>query len=381
MIVSQEHGTNAVQNDSTNAKRGHCSPQEAIVIIEDFGFRWNQLSRDEICVNPKRKSQRIHGIIRCPPGVEDPEYRFATVPRNAEVKATRAVDKECSKVVIASSSSWGKAFVAIFQSVYAIVTLYRTRENQLEQYGYAAFGLTVAQYFVMSILNLLGMFVTPDYDTMYMVDSDIMEEAKTRGYHFEGVIGMLEADQSLMAEQYCLSVEGSREKPIYTVFDKNFRNQLYVDDRSKRRCPALPLIRLTQHADTRLHNTFTGLEVAQACAACVASLLPLTIVGAISKFRPGLSTIAERVWTMSWLVISTHLGPCLFLVSRDMDLYDEGAESEEKNSNGTTLSSTSTSGRVYRYLAGILLYSVVAVGGFVTVGQMISNYGTCKSLT
>ena len=59
--------------------------------------------------------------------------------------------------------------VSIVQVLLASATLYETRGDQFNQYGYAAFGLTVIPYIVMSIVNLLGNLLTPDFPTLYLV--------------------------------------------------------------------------------------------------------------------------------------------------------------------------------------------------------------------
>jgi hypothetical protein len=81
--------------------------------------------------------------------------------------------------------------VAVFQTVWASFTLWRTRGNQIELYGYAAFGLTVAPYLVMSRVNSISIVLTPDYSAVYLVRTDIMEEAKRHQGHFDGVVGQI----------------------------------------------------------------------------------------------------------------------------------------------------------------------------------------------
>ena len=85
-----------------------------------------------------------------------------------------------------------KGLLAIFQALYACATLYETRGDQIERYGYAAFGLTVAPYSVMSIINLIGAVLAHDYSTVFMVESKIIEEARQRkGACFRGAVGNL----------------------------------------------------------------------------------------------------------------------------------------------------------------------------------------------
>lgn len=145
------------------------------------------------------------------------------------------------------SGGWAKALLAIFQSLYAAFTLYHTRGTQLKQYGYAAFGLTVAQYIVMSILNLLGLVLTPDYDAMYMVSKDVMQEAEKRGYRFDGVVGKYVGKENHRSDTpYCMNVEGSIKNPILTVTrgrsnDPIFTNAEHGEAAETRLCRSSPL--------------------------------------------------------------------------------------------------------------------------------------------
>ncbi|KAH0537363.1 hypothetical protein FGG08_005842 [Glutinoglossum americanum] len=76
------------------------------------------------------------------------------------------------------------------------MTIYRSKGNQIHIYGYAAFGLTVTQYALMSLVNLLGNLMCPQYPVMYLVESEVMQEARMRpGAVFEGVAGRLKEDR------------------------------------------------------------------------------------------------------------------------------------------------------------------------------------------
>ena len=50
----------------------------------------------------------------------------------------------------------------------------------------------------MSVINLSAHFVTPDYPALYMVHSEVMDEAATRGGgKFDGTVGMLQVPPKL----------------------------------------------------------------------------------------------------------------------------------------------------------------------------------------
>jgi hypothetical protein len=93
---------------------------------------------------------------------------------------------------ISSIYSFSKGVVAIFQTIYASVTLLWTKGDQINRYRYAAFGLTVTLYLMMSIVNLVGTLLNPDFPTMFLVGSEVMTEAARReGAKFEGIVATL----------------------------------------------------------------------------------------------------------------------------------------------------------------------------------------------
>jgi hypothetical protein len=132
--------------------------------------------------------QIIHGTYSLPAG-----YRFAIVP--SETQFTE-LHNATTKIEVAATYNVVKALVALAQTGYASVTLYRSRGDQIDQFGFAAFGLTVAPYAVMSMVNLVGNLCRPDYASLYMVESSIMDEARKRGGVFNGIVARVEEEQS-----------------------------------------------------------------------------------------------------------------------------------------------------------------------------------------
>lgn len=64
-------------------------------------------------------------------------------------------EREVSSVDFSSYYSLSKSLVAILQLTYATYTLVQTKGDQIDRFGYAAFGLTVAPYLIVSFINLL----------------------------------------------------------------------------------------------------------------------------------------------------------------------------------------------------------------------------------
>jgi hypothetical protein len=108
---------------------------------------------------------KIHGGFQLPYG-----YDWIRIPRTAIVrpygtrasqpsddsKQTPQEEDRQPEVHLSASYSLVRPLIAIVQTIYAGVTLYRTRGDQLDRFGFAAFGLTVTPYLVMSIINFVA---------------------------------------------------------------------------------------------------------------------------------------------------------------------------------------------------------------------------------
>jgi hypothetical protein len=85
------------------------------------------------------------------------------VPEDAQFEFN---DNPAEQLTIASNYNLIKILVSGGQSLFTSITLYRSRGDQIDRYGFAAFGLTVALYAVMSVVNLLGSIMVPSYPAM-----------------------------------------------------------------------------------------------------------------------------------------------------------------------------------------------------------------------
>lgn len=95
--------------------------------------------------------------------------------------------------------------------------------------------------------------------------------------------------------------------------------------------------------------------------------IPFIIIGALTGFDPAHSTKAQRVWTMGWLAFGL-LG--IFAPILKSQLASTKAVRGERGSFSTQASQA----------MAILGYSPFAIGGFVVVGQMLVQYGSCSRL-
>lgn len=181
--------------------------------------RWTYL--DSAALVDLAESRKVAGSVVLPRG-----YMLAFVPRDAIVapidtldangRAVRLPDStSTSSVAVAGSNgvrtsgdqiyasySAFQGIAAVAQLLFGLSTIYTTAGPQVNRYGYAAFGLTVIPYAIMSLVNLLASVATPAYSATYVVDSVILQEAKSEGGIFSFVVGRLvpEANPAVFQE-------------------------------------------------------------------------------------------------------------------------------------------------------------------------------------
>ncbi|KAF2794343.1 hypothetical protein K505DRAFT_374704 [Melanomma pulvis-pyrius CBS 109.77] len=352
-----------------------------------------------------KRGCKVHGLYQLPDG-----YNITYVPSYASVgtvKRRRRRDGQQesdevpqgklgqSSVEIASSYSFVKAAVGIVQTVYACITLYKARGDQIETYGYAAFGLTVVPYVLMSVLNLLGQIACAEYSTLFLVHSDVMDEARRRGGVFDGVVGTLKVldnkrtanwelpgpwvvRKSLVGQDssqnsckhYILQAESDskggevEEIDIISVRDVKYGAKIFIPSCSPvRALPNIPIPSISGRIEDRHARTSDFLDE---YAPLTFGAISLLIVGLMTRFRKGTdSTELQRGFTMSWLVVGMVFG----FLTRSMSkllLGVKGIWSAIKRVIGFVL------------LYGVLL--VPALGGITVVCEMIKSYGTCTKI-
>ncbi|KAF9458545.1 hypothetical protein BDZ94DRAFT_1325423, partial [Collybia nuda] len=91
----------------------------------------------------------IHGESQLPNG-----YHW-TIPSIGELNALTLLLERPKNIQIARSRSWLKGLIALAQLMFSSITIYQARGDQLDRYGYAAFGLSVFPYTLMSLVNLI----------------------------------------------------------------------------------------------------------------------------------------------------------------------------------------------------------------------------------
>jgi hypothetical protein len=360
---AQAHDEYKMQNLISNAEHGYDRLK-----LHTFNYHsfLGTVKLDNMFGEKVPKNYKIDCAIRL-----DGEYELMYVPRTARVRLQEEASTDVQKAQLYSSTfsedySFSKAVVAVFQTVYSSMTLYRARADQLSRYGYAAFGLTVAPYTIMSVINLIGSALTPHYPALHLINSKLVQEATSRGNKLEAVTdSFLKLDASLDTwtgsfesidpeqNSYIMKFTPNDKHNKHNILrarvnispdvdeDKAFFTQFNVQKSSY----------LSDEDYSALHTLITILITAA----------PIATVGAISRFAPGESTTSERGWTMSWLVFGIVLG---FLM------------------RGWTHYFLQNLGRnraieITQLVSGVVLYSVPAIGGVVAVVQMYLDFGVC----
>ena len=97
--------------------------------------------------------------------------------------------RESKGIKLCRSKELTSAVVGIAQVIFSIITIYRTRGDQIEKYGYAAYGLSVYPYALMSVANLIKLGVCGRYPYAYVLRTATLVEAEKNGGVFSGTVG------------------------------------------------------------------------------------------------------------------------------------------------------------------------------------------------
>ncbi|KAF9728880.1 hypothetical protein PMIN01_13260 [Paraphaeosphaeria minitans] len=146
--------------------------------------------------------RKIQGITITPPG-----YEIVVVPKIFPLKLRcdkpDDISEEDWKKVVADldlpcNYNVPKALISLVQAFWGIVTIYEARGNQIDMYGYAAFGLTVVPYAVMSITNLLAGLVRPEYPCMFLASSPDLVEASRCNGRFDCIVADINTNSAIV---------------------------------------------------------------------------------------------------------------------------------------------------------------------------------------
>lgn len=326
---------------------------------------------DDVCFDKIPTKWEVNSLVKL-----SNEYQLVLGPEDALLVPTTSaedpvrVNETKYPATLSAHVTSAKAVIAIFQTLYSCATLYLARGDQIIQYGYAAFGLTVAPYSIMSIVNLVGNLCTPDFAALQLVSSPALDEALDRGHRIGAVVGRLAEAPVDSSSWNGTIVAIDSEKEVYLMDlkpedsllanAKPFTALVHIGSDSKPSRQSLTEARL----DKVRRSSPMGKRYMRAFLIMVVTLAPFCINGAISKFDAGRSNRAQRLWTMSWLVIGA--------IGRWGATYGPIREAlyvETEPGDGFWT--------ITIVLLCMLVYGMPVIGGMSAVIQMLLQYGSC----
>ena len=307
-------------------------------------------AHSKILGNPQSRLDDDHYLAIVPPYAS---LDFTEGPKSKSDSASKG--RVHQEALLVPSWNIPQVLIGLVQAIWGIVTIYNARGNQIQQYGYAAFGLTVVPYTFMSILNGLANLMNPTYPTMYLIRTPTLTrvEHEMRG-SFEGVLD----------------------------------------------------IKLTESDATK--SGFLTSQLLKGYVALIFSFVPFAIIGGLSGFHAGSSTRLQQGFILGWLVVGTVYGWGLHLIGSTTVVIRQGGSAVKWLvrwwKNGWRHPPTSsTDKRELRYMDSylgavldpylenplpdlfllywLLVLSAPTIGGMVLVGMMLRDYGVCILLS
>ena len=389
------------------------------IVVQSYRFRPQAPS--EASNRVVQGDVKIHGLCTLPDG-----YGLVYVPEDIKVFPrmparglvfggdsvfTRYINAwRTSDTKVASTHDIPRILFSIVQTISGGYSLYRAQGSQIERYGWGAYGLTVLPYIVVSIVNFIGSLLTSEYETVYLVHSNVMDEMATRGGVVDGVIGSIQSPDS--QEQRTVTVEMEDHVPLegktilfhgsdhdvwFNGSEKSLRLKPYEAPEAKKRkkvaCFRFQDIELGSWLDHHFlavpqeklyrmssketvpgpsisipsHPSFTRLRPApyQQYLSLLTILLmlmaiatPYTVIAALSGFKKGQATGNQLAWTLNWLVVGQIQGLRVGQMERH-----SGRKSSLKG--------------LWMVFAW---YGSSCIMGLIVVGQEMLQIGTCEAL-
>lgn len=310
---------------------------------------------------------------------------------------------------IASAHNAPQVIFSIGQTISGGYALYKARGPQIEQYGAAAFGLTVIPYILISIVNFFGALFTSEYETIFLVHSSIMDEMIERGGRSDGAVGTIHApiggslgvtfnrreegventSKSIVFEEHgdllrCHDKSPPFEPQTYQIFPyeppvvelkgwprRGFYSrfcQLWsymswpvpATETPSQKLPSSTISIPSHPAFTRLRRPSYQVYVDLFCMGLlfVAVLAPYLIIWLLSGWKANNSTSTQRTLTLNWLICGLVHGYVVGNVER----------------------LTGKTGALRGLLFTFFCYGSYFLGGFVIVAEEMVESGDCKAI-
>ncbi|KAI6378729.1 hypothetical protein MCOR25_002149 [Pyricularia grisea] len=110
-------------------------------------------------------------------------------------------------------------------------------------------------------------------------------------------------------------------------------------------------------------------------------MMPLAVVGALSRFQEAASDVYQQAFTMLWLGFGIYLGPWLADASKNFDLgiiVDGIGTGQLSYNTGLYIKKLSEQADAFGYV--YIFYVVPPIGGMVVAMMMMAEFGVCRHI-
>lgn len=244
--------------------------------------------------------------------------------------------------IISCDYNFVKIAASLAQIIAGGLTVYQASKAQFTAFGFTQSSLTVIPYVLMSLTNLAANITCPNYSTLYLVETDLLEEARGLGGVAHGAVGYVS--------------EWGAMRPHRA--ERVFKKVLYL----------------------------IGIGLVA---------LPFILIGYWTKFQPGPeSTAEEKGWIWSWLITSIVFGvPVGYLQKNTYShslkplqnmlgalwrvIKGGNLRFHQKVLVGAVAISLATMMLVFYLVIWAAIFAT-PIGMFMTVGKQIMKVGICK---
>ena len=202
--------------------------------------------------------------------------------------------RESEGIKLCRSKELASAFVGIAQVIFASITIYRARGDQIEKYGYAAYGFSVYPYLLMSLANLIKLAVCGRYPYAYVLRTATLAEAEKNGGVFEGAVGNPREDSKAVDGGGSM---GFSDPPLWIKYPLLWFKPTGYYKGYWRIVPTIGILIvfiaiISQPLFVFLLSGFNARRITRGLK--------------IWTPKAGQSTRAQRIWMLGWLVVNVY---------------------------------------------------------------------------
>lgn len=259
----------------------------------------------------------------------------------------------------------------------------------------------------MSFINLLGNLATPNYKCLYMVHTEIMDEAISRGGRFTDVVAKVPSEPLTVDGAFLISgsVEANHDnnlefklshvyqigetEPAVTKERSHFENdndactgKLLLGGNDNWPPPALifpdcysfKISYKRSPIDIFSRTRIPGRPLLLSLLGMLISATPLVPIGLMSDFDKGQSSVSQRVWVLTWLIVGITCTADPYILESLAGLTEIISKDTRSKTHRTKVRLT-----IFFLCLFIVVITALPIGRMVIVGKMIAEYGSCTS--